>query len=144
MLIWKRRKNCLTYGPTWTYLCTVLISQKIGQTICSFFVYLNVQKTLDMSFHHYKVLIFKRRRLWKPSLFLRLFMLELSSKAGHSKENYKKSVRKNVFFSFLGLLPLLICTQFLKNQFGKIKFGELDFYCLCSLQKSILKLIFSG
>ena len=68
-----------------------------SDNICSFFVYLNVQKTLDMSFHHYKVLIFKRRRLWKPSLFLRLFMLELSSKAGHSKENYKKSVRKNVF-----------------------------------------------
>ena len=32
-------------------------------------------------------------------------MLELRhSKAGHSKENYKKSVRKKVFFSFLGLL----------------------------------------
>ena len=45
---------------------------------------------------------------------------------------------------------LLICTWFLKNQFGKIKFKELqfqvyfelDFYCLCSLQKSILKLTF--
>ena len=29
--------------------------------------------------------------------------------------------------------PLLICTWFLKNQFGKIKFDELDFYCMCSL-----------
>jgi hypothetical protein len=48
--------------------------------------------------------------------------------------------------------PLFICTWFLKNQFGKINFHKmnilfyfkLDFYCLCSLQKSISKLIFSG
>ena len=39
--------------------------------------------------------------------------------------------------------PLLICTLFLKNQFRKIKFDELDFYCLYSLQKSISKLIFA-
>ncbi len=62
---------------------------------------------------------------------------------------------------------LLICTWFLKNQFGKSKFEELDFYsilnwifilfrigflfyfeldfyCLCSLQNSISKLIFAG
>ena len=49
-------------------------------------------------------------------------------------------------------IPLLIYTWFLKNQFGKIKFDELDllvyfeldFYCQCSLQKSILKLIFES
>ena len=47
--------------------------------------------------------------------------------------------------------PVLICTWFLKNQFGNIKFDELflvylelNFYCLCSLQKSISKLIFAG
>ena len=44
------------------------------------------------------------------------------------------------------------CTRFKRNQFGKIKFDrlnfldyfKLDFYCLCSLQKSISKLIFAG
>ena len=44
-------------------------------------------------------------------------------------------------------LPLMIFTSFLKNQFGKIKCDGLDFlvyYCLRSLQKSILKLIFAG
>ena len=40
------------------------------------------------------------------------------------------------------LLPS-VHTWFLKNQVGKIKFDELDFYCLCSLQKSISKLIFA-
>ena len=48
---------------------------------------------------------------------------------------------------------LSICTWFLKNQVGKIKFDKLDFFtlfemplflCLCSLQKSISKLIFAG
>ena len=46
----------------------------------------------------------------------------------------------------------MICTLFLKNQVGKIKVDQLDFLvyfkldfnCLCSLQKSILKLIFTG
>ena len=38
-------------------------------------------------------------------------------------------------------LPLLICTWFLKNQFWKIKFDKLDYYCLCDLQKSISNLI---
>ena len=40
--------------------------------------------------------------------------------------------------------PLLINTVFLKNEFEKIKFDKLDFYCLRSLQKSIQKLIFAG
>ena len=43
-----------------------------------------------------------------------------------------------------GANPLLICTRFLKNLFWKINFNELDFYCLCSLLKSISKLIFAG
>ena len=41
-------------------------------------------------------------------------MLELSSKAGHSKENYKKSARKNVFFSFLGFTG---CFSWLSKKF---------------------------
>ena len=42
---------------------------------------------------------------------------------------------------------LSICTWFLKNQVQRTEFlvyFEPDFYCLCSLQKSILKLIFAG
>ena len=38
------------------------------------------------------------------------------------------------------LFSLLICTCFLKSQVWKIKFDELDFYCLYSLQKSSSKL----
>ena len=48
-------------------------------------------------------------------------------------------------YAKLGILfpnALSICTWFLKNQIGKIKFGELDFYCLCSLQKINVKIDF--
>ena len=115
------------------------------------YVRTNFCKLLSLTyytFHHYKVLIFKRRLLWKhmlPSLFLRLFMLELShSKAGHSKENYKKSVRKNVFFSFLGSvsqkgLKLLPCFKKPRNvpciwtKKDILKIAEGCVRCKCSI-----------
>ena len=48
-----------------------------------------------------------------------------------------------IFLKSNQLHPLLICNWFLKNQVRKIKFDklyfQLDFYCLCSLQKSSSK-----
>ena len=63
-----------------------------------------------------------------------------------------KYVQLTLNIDYFQSTGLLICTRFLKNQFGKIKFDELDFlvyfnldfYCLCSLQNSISKLIFAG
>ena len=39
-------------------------------------------------------------------------------------ENFFKCRQSNIKDTYI---PLLICTWFLKNQFGKIKFGKLDF-----------------
>ena len=41
-----------------------------------------------------------------------------------------KSLPKNVDIWRYIPYPLLICTWFLENQFGKIKFGELDFWSI--------------
>ena len=51
------------------------------------------------------------------------------------------------YFCSIWANPLLICTWFLKNQACQNRFSvyfELDFYCLCILQKSISKSIFAG
>ena len=73
----------------------------------------------------------------------------LKAQVSEVSETFKPSKLKKCQLS----IPLLICTWFLKNQFGKTKldghrtgffvYFELNFYCLCSLQKSILKLIFA-
>ena len=86
--------------------------------------------------------------------FLSLFFLLLAFLLlqGYSmlKDTFaKKSTTPSYFFGklFLRSFPLLICTWFLKNQVwqtGFLVYFELEFYCLCSLQKSIPKLIFAG
>ena len=47
-----------------------------------------------------------------------------------------------IFFKTTFALSMCIC--FLKNHVGKIKFDELDFYCLCSPAKINFEIDFAG
>ena len=67
-----------------------------------------------------------------------IYLVLLIGKKLKKMEQNLISSKWDLMFSGNNLTPCWSAhTWFLKNQFGKIEFNELDFYCLCSLQKSI-------
>ena len=109
----------------WNVFCTAFYKDESFVGLLTDLLTVLMDKFLEFSLADF-FLIFQKPRLHIFCTFLRYsktLQMKVSFEVYYFFENFFKCTQSNIKDRY----PVLICTLFLKNQFGKIKFGKLDF-----------------